>query len=231
MLDLENVGHSYPDGAGQITALAQIHLSVASGEFVAVMGPSGSGKTTLVNVASGLLLPEMGSVVVDGVELRHLSPKKRAQLRLRRIGLVQHDDELDPVLTAAENVALPLFLEGVPQRQARVAATEALGRCSAAVFAERYRNQLSRGQRQRVALARAIVGERALVLADEPTATLDTSTARGLVELLSSLASDGVAVLMTTHDSRLATFADRIFLIRDGRQVEAPSIPSLMSAP
>jgi len=219
ILTLKSVSHSYPDGPDRVIALDQIDLSVRPGEFVAVMGPSGSGKTTLVNVAAGLELALRGSVIVDGVDLGRASAGQRAELRRRRIGVVHQEDELDPVLTALENVALPLLLDGVGRRSALAVAQVALERSAAGGLAERRRDQLSSGQRQRVALARAIVGDRVLVLADEPTASLDTATARALVERLASLTSNATAVLMTTHDSRLATYADRVVLLRDGRQV------------
>lgn len=243
MLCLEEVGLTFADGPDRLTALAQIGLSVTAGELVAVMGPSGSGKTTLVNVAAGILLAESGRVVVDGVDVARISARQRAQLRRQRIGVVHQTDELDPVLTAAENVALPLLLDGARQLAARHAALDALERCAAGGLAERFADQLSGGQRQRVALARAIVGRpadidgsssppasRPILLADEPTASLDSASARALVELLVDLASAGTAVLMTTHDSRLASFADRIVLLRDGRQIDPGSPTSTMEA-
>jgi putative ABC transport system ATP-binding protein len=230
-LILENVSRTYPDGHDRITALAHVDLSVEAGEFVAVMGPSGSGKTTLVNVAAGLVPPETGRVTVGDVDLGGVSAARRAKLRRRQIGVMHQEDELDPMLSALENVALPLLLDGVSRRDAYSAATRALEQCVAAEFAHRHSDELSGGQRQRVALARAIVDARVLVLADEPTASLDTATARFLVELLASVTSTGAAVLMTTHDSRLATFADRIVLLRDGKQINPAAAPSTIVMP
>jgi putative ABC transport system ATP-binding protein len=220
VLIMRKVIHNYKVGPGRVTALCDIDLTVEAGEFVAVMGPSGSGKSTIVNAAAGLLDVTAGSIVVDGTEIATARPGARARLRRDVIGVVHQEDELDPLLSATENVALPLLLGGARRAEAHRAALAALERCMVSAVGDRTRDQLSGGQRQRVAVARAIVGERRVVLADEPTAALDTATARSLVETLASLAADGVAVLMTTHDSRLATYADRVVLLRDGRWVE-----------
>ncbi len=229
VLSLEGVTLAYPDGPGTVVGLDRLTLAVGDGEFVAVMGPSGSGKTTLVNVCCGLERPTAGGVVVDGVDLGSTSPRQRALLRRSRIGVVHQTDDLDPVLRVVENVALPLVLGGIRRRDALDLAVQALDRCRVGDLADRYRDQLSGGQRQRVALARAVVGERVLVLADEPTASLDTAAARDLVQFLVVLAGEGTAVLMTTHDARLATFADRVVLLRDGSLVE-PSIESAVGS-
>ena len=220
MLTFEQVTRTYPDGPDHVDALARLNLTVADGEFVTVMGPSGSGKSTVVNLAAGLDMPDSGRILVDGIDLAGQSLRERARLRRRRIGLLQQDANLDPVLTAVENVALPMRLDGVGERHADENARVALERCAIAELVGRFPDQLSGGQRQRVALARAIVGERTLILADEPTAGLDTPTGRALVELLAAMAAEGISVLMTTHDSRLAGFADRVVLLRDGRQIE-----------
>jgi putative ABC transport system ATP-binding protein len=230
VLTLDDVSRTYPDGPGRVTALSQVSLSVDAGEFVAVMGPSGSGKTTLLNLCAGLERPESGLVFVNGVDISRASVKRQAVLRRQYIGVLEQEDDLDPLLRVVENVALPLILDGVRRSHALSAATHSLERCGAESLADRYRDQLSGGQRQWVALSRAIVGERHLVLADEPTGALDTSAARKLVQLLVVLASEGSAILMTTHDSRLATFADRIVLLRDGRQVDPTCESSTMRA-
>jgi putative ABC transport system ATP-binding protein len=227
VLTMRNVSHSFDVGPDRVIALDDVTLSVATGEFVAVMGPSGSGKSTLVNVAAGLVQPLSGQVLVGAIEVTTALPGTRAHLRRDLVGIMHQTDELDPVLNSLENVALPLLLGGTRKTDAEQAARDALAQCDAGLLAERTRDQLSGGQRQRVALARAIVGHRELVLADEPTAALDTVTARGLVETLSQLASAGSAVVMTTHDSRLATYADRVVLLRDGRQVDATAPASI----
>ncbi len=216
MLRLQGVTKMYRDGPSELTALNSLDLVVGDGAFVAVMGPSGSGKTTLALIAAAVERPTSGTVHLDSLDISHASAGQRAMLRRREIGIVFQRDELDPLLTAEENVALPLQLDGMSTRQARGAARKALDRCGVAELAARVPAQLSGGQRQRVAIARAVVGDRRLIVADEPTASVDTATARAIVELLADLASDGVGVLMTTHDSRLAGFADEVVFLRDG---------------
>jgi putative ABC transport system ATP-binding protein len=219
MLRLEQVMKTYPDGPGVITALSGIDLELADGTFVVVMGPSGSGKTTLALIAAGVEQPTTGAVWLDHVDLARASRRDRARLRRRQIGIVFQRDELDPVLSASENVALPLVLDGRSSREAGALAREALERCGVLEIGARKPSELSGGQRQRVGIARAIVGDRRLIVADEPTAAIDTATARSIVELFAALAGDGLTVLMTTHDSRLAGFADDVVLLRDGVRV------------
>jgi putative ABC transport system ATP-binding protein len=219
MLRLHDVTKTYPDGSGTVTALRALDLDVAETKFVAVMGPSGSGKTTLALVAAGVERPTSGEVWFDRLDVGRASVRRRAEYRRRHAGVVFQRDELDPLLTAEENVALPLQLDGRPARPARALARDALARCGVGELARRLPAQLSGGERQRVAVARAIVGDRRLVVADEPTASVDTATARSIVELFAALADGGLAVLMTTHDSRLAGYADEVVLLRDGRRV------------
>jgi len=204
-----------------ITALDAVDVEVGDGAFVAVMGPSGSGKTTLALIAAGVESPTSGEVWIDELDVAHARKAKRAVLRRQKVGVVFQSGELDPLLSAVENVALPLRLDGWRAARAGAAAREALCRCAVEGLASRFPGELSGGQRQRVAVARAVVGERRLVVADEPTASVDTATARAIVELLASLAADGVGVLMTTHDSRLAGFADEVVVLRDGARVQA----------
>jgi putative ABC transport system ATP-binding protein len=221
MLRLVRVTKTYPDGPATITALDAVDLEVGDGSFVAVMGPSGSGKTTLALIAAGVETPSSGEVWIDELDVAHARKAKRAVLRRQHVGVVFQSGELDPLLSAVENVALPLRLDGWSAARAGAAAREALSRCAVEGLASRFPGELSGGQRQRVAVARAVVGECRLVVADEPTASVDTATARAIVELLASLAADGVGVLMTTHDSRLAGFADEIVVLRDGARVQA----------
>ena len=222
MLHLERVTKTHVDGDRTINVLLEVNLTVASGESVVIMGPSGSGKTSLANVASGIELPTFGRALLGDIDLGRATASARAKLRRRKVGIVFQDHELDPMLTALENVELPLQLDGERNADARGAAMLALQQCSIGDLHDRRPSQLSGGQRQCVAVARAIVGEhRQLIVADEPTAALDTAAARSIVELLMRFATQGLAVLMTTHDSRLATYADRVVTLRDGAIVNA----------
>jgi putative ABC transport system ATP-binding protein len=219
MLRMIAVTKTYRDGPGTVRALDGVDLVVPAGSFVAVMGPSGSGKTTLALLAGGIEVPTSGEVWFDTLDVGHAPARKRAELRRRHVGMVFQSDELDPVLTAEENVALPLRFDGVAPKAARDHARTALERCGVSALAERFPAQCSGGERQRIAVARAVVGDRRLLVADEPTASVDTVTARAIAELLVDLAASGVGVLMTTHDSRLAGFADEVLFLRDGARV------------
>lgn len=222
-LHLVGVSAERTRGAETRCVLDDVTLAVAPGELVALMGPSGSGKTSLVDVASGLLGATAGTVAVDGEAVTVAGevggPRRRRWARLRRttIGMVHQRLDLLEGLSARDNVALPLLLDRAGVRRAHADAQRALAAVGLADAGDRTPDQLSGGERQRVAIARAVVGARSLLLADEPTAALDTVTAEGIVELLAALAADGVAVLMATHDSRLAGWADRVVTLRDGR--------------
>lgn len=220
MLKFSGVTKVVRDGSNALkTILAIDELTVADRTLCAVMGPSGSGKTTLAMFAAAVEIPTLGYVQLDDINLAKLSMRDRAKTRRRHIGVVFQNDELDPLLTALENVALPLQLDGMKSTDALAEAETALQRCAITDLATRFRSDLSGGQRQRVAVARAITGDRKLIVADEPTAALDSATARSVVELLCELASSGVSVLMTTHDARLAGFANQTVLLRDGTLV------------
>ena len=202
-----------------VRALDGVSLSVAPGEFVAVMGPSGCGKSTLLNLVGGLDTPTSGSVRIDGVDIATLPDEQLTTLRRRRLGFVFQFFNLIPVLDATENAALPLTLDGAKDADAR--ASDWLRRVG---LGERLRNrpdQLSGGQQQRVAIARALSTDPALVLADEPTGNLDSASASEIAELLAQVASDwGRSVLMVTHDPRIASYASRLVLMRDGAIVD-----------
>ncbi len=206
----------HTDGDLLVTALDDVDLDVAAGELVAVTGRSGCGKSTLLNLAGGLDEPTSGSVVVDGAQLSTLRGKALAALRRRSIGYVFQDLNLLPTLTGIENVMLPLELDGMAPREARVAATAAVEAVGADEFAGRYPDQLSGGQRQRLAIARALVGTRRLILADEPTGALDEVTGEGILRLIRTRCDQGAAALMVTHDPAQAAWADRVVRLRDG---------------
>lgn len=220
------------EGAREVVALRDANLTLLPGEFVAVMGTSGSGKSTLLHLAGGLDQPTSGSVTVEGAELAGLNATQLALLRRRSIGYVFQDFNLLPSLTAAENVAFPLELDGHPARRARNAALAALRETGLADVADRRPEELSGGQAQRVAIARALVGARRLILADEPTGALDSATGAAVLELLRDRADRGAAVLMVTHEARFAAWADRTIFLRDGRIIDetGPSDPASLLA-
>lgn len=220
-LSMTQVCRVHGAGATSVEALRSVDLEVELGEFVAIMGPSGSGKSTLLTIAGGLDSPTSGDVSVDGRTLTGLSPDERADVRRRSIGYVFQDLNLISALTAAENVAAPLELDGMRPRRARRRALEALASVGIAEMADRFPDQMSGGQAQRVAIARALVGDRRLVLADEPTGALDSSTGQEVIALLRDRAEQGAAVLLVTHEARFAAWADRTVFLRDGAVVDA----------
>jgi putative ABC transport system ATP-binding protein len=208
-----------------VRALRDVDLSVERGELVAIMGPSGSGKSTLLTIAGSLEEPTSGEVLVDGVDLATVSRSDRARMRRRSIGYVFQDFNLLPGLTAAENVTLPLELDGVRSKSARTIGLDALEELDVAEHADRYPDELSGGERQRVAIARAIVGERGLLLADEPTGALDSVNGEGVMRLLRAATHRGVAGVVVTHEAQLASWADRVIFLRDGHVVDQTIAP------
>lgn len=220
VVEYRDVIKSFGAGATEVRALNGISLSVAAGEFVAIMGPSGCGKSTLLHLGGGLELPTAGSVHFDGHDLSSVGPVRIAEIRRRHLGYVFQSLNLVPSLTALENVMLPLELDGVSGKVARDAATEALARVGIDEQIDRYPDSFSGGQQQRIAIARAVVGERKVLFADEPTGALDTLTSDQVVEVLAALARSGVAVVMVTHEPRFASWADRVVFLRDGRVVD-----------
>jgi putative ABC transport system ATP-binding protein len=224
-LELRDVSKVYGSGSSEVRALSAVDLSVDRGELVAVMGPSGSGKSTLLTIAGSLEEPSSGQVLVDGVDLATVSRADRATMRRRSIGYVFQDFNLLPGLTAVENAALPLELDGVGARAARATALEALEQLDVAERAACYPDELSGGERQRIAIARAIVGERGLLLADEPTGALDSVNGEGVMRLLRAAMQRGVAGVVVTHEAQLASWADRVVFLRDGRVVDQTVAP------
>jgi putative ABC transport system ATP-binding protein len=216
VLELRNVSKAYGEGAAKVTALRNASLRVDGGSMVAVMGPSGSGKSTLLTIAGTLERPDEGQALIDGIDIAAVSGGQRARLRRRLIGYVFQDFNLLPGLTAAENVALPLELDGTGARKARRAALAMLEGIGLAERAGHFPDQLSGGERQRVAIARAMTGDRRLLLADEPSGALDSANGEAVMRLLHQARSRGVAVVMVTHDAQLASWADRVIFLRDG---------------
>ncbi|HEY7136859.1 MAG TPA: ABC transporter ATP-binding protein [Acidimicrobiia bacterium] len=224
-LELRGVSKVYGEGATEVHALRDVDLSVAPGELIAVMGPSGSGKSTLLTIAGSLEEPSSGEVLIDGSALSRMSRNQRARLRRRSIGYVFQDFNLLAGLRAVENVALPLELDGAAVKVARRAGLEALEQLGLAERASAYPDELSGGERQRVAVARAIVGDRHLLLADEPSGALDSLNGEAVMRMIRAACRRGVAGVVVTHDAQLASWADRVVFLRDGRVVDQTSPP------
>jgi putative ABC transport system ATP-binding protein len=220
VLELREVTRVHGTGDLAVHALRQISLTVYAGELVAVMGPSGSGKSTLLTLAGGLDTPTSGQVLVEGTDLAAAGNSGRAKLRRTSIGYVFQDYNLIPALTAVENVALPLELDGMSAGRARRLAATALGEVGLADYAKRFPDEMSGGQQQRVAIARAVVGERRLILTDEPTGALDTETGEEVLRLLRARCDAGAAGVLVTHEPRHAAWADRVVFLRDGTLID-----------
>jgi putative ABC transport system ATP-binding protein len=216
----------YGQGEARVEALRGIDLQVERGEFVAVMGPSGSGKSTLLHLIGGLDAPTQGHVRVGGDDLGTLDDDRLTLLRRRRIGFIFQAFNLLDVLTAEENVALPLVIDGVAEVEAHKRAANALELVEVAQRRHHLPGQLSGGEQQRVAIARALVTAPLLLLADEPTGNLDSANSDQVIHLLRQLADErGQTILMVTHNARHAALADRLFRLRDGRVVEEQALP------
>jgi len=220
LLQLDGVSMQYGKGETAITALSGVDLSVKAGELVAIMGASGSGKSTLLTIAGGLTTPTSGEVIIEGTWLSTMSAAGIAALRRRTLGFVFQDFNLVPALTALENVMLPLELDGWKRRKARSAAMDALLSVELTDRADHYPDDLSGGQQQRVAIARAVVGTRRIILADEPTGALDSTTGEVVLRMLRRRVDAGAGGILVTHDARHAAWADRIVFVRDGRVID-----------
>ena len=220
LLELRHVSKVYGQGATEVHALRHIDLSVEAGGLVAVMGPSGSGKSTLLTIAGSLEDATGGEVLIAGHSLAGMSRNDKARLRRRSIGYVFQDFNLLPGLTAAENVALPLELDGLSARKAQAAGMKVLEELGLADRATHFPDMLSGGERQRVAIARAVIGERKLLLADEPSGALDSVNGEAVMRLVLAACHRGLAAVVVTHDAQLASWADRVVFIRDGTIVD-----------
>lgn len=232
MLAMRGVHRTHGSGAAAVHALRGVDLVVHSGEFVAIMGPSGSGKSTLLNLAGGLDRPTKGEVDLGGTALANLPPTDLAALRRRWVGYVFQDLNLLHSLTAAENVALPLELDGMPVRAARRLALAALAEVGLEDRANHFPDDMSGGERQRAAIARALIGDRRLILADEPTGALDSRTGESVLRLLRARVDTGAAGLLVTHDPRDAGWADRVVHLYDGCVVDQTGgqrVPPMLS--
>ena len=220
-IETEKLTKIYGKNETGVTALKNVNIRIREGEFVAVMGPSGCGKSTLLHLVGGLDLPTSGSVLLDGEDIARLSDDALTEIRRKKIGFVFQFFNLIPVLSALDNTALPLILDGVKVVEANRRAADWLDRVGIGERSTHRPDQLSGGQQQRVAIARALVSEPALILADEPTGNLDSIAADEIARLLRAAAETwGRTVLMVTHDPRIAAHADRILFLKDGLVVD-----------
>jgi putative ABC transport system ATP-binding protein len=217
IIEARNVSKALGSGAGRVQALRSIDLSLAAGELAVLMGPSGSGKTTLLSVLGCLLAPTEGSVRICGIATAGATPERLAEIRRRHFGFVFQSFHLFPTLTGAENVRLALDVRGERGAKARAKTREVLASLGLAHKSAAFPRDLSGGEQQRIAIARAIVAEPSAILADEPTAALDSANGQAIMTILSTIARErNRAVLVVTHDARLLRFADRIIYIEDG---------------
>jgi ABC-type lipoprotein export system ATPase subunit len=221
IVEARSIRKTYDTGKVKVNALNGVDLSLEPGEMVAIMGPSGCGKTTLLNCLSGLDAIDEGEVVIEGVPLSEMSDRQRTDYRARRMGFVFQFYNLMPVLTAVENVELPLLVARFPAAEARARALNALGLVGLAERAGHVPDELSGGERQRVTIARSLVNDPAIVWADEPTGDLDSENAEEIVELMRRLNLErGLTFLIVTHDIAVGKATDRIIRMLDGRVVE-----------
>ena len=216
ILKLTDICKDYQQGKEPVRVLKNICLTVEKGDYLAIMGPSGSGKTTLMNIIGCLDVPTSGSYELDGKNLKDLSDDDLAEIRNKHIGFVFQHFHLLPKMTALDNVALPLLYAGVPLKERRQRAEEALKAVGLEERIHFFPNQLSGGQCQRVAIARAMVGNPSLLLADEPTGALDTKAGNQIMEIFRQLSSQGMTIIMITHEQGIAECADKIYHILDG---------------
>jgi len=233
VVQLDGAARSFGTGHTEVTALHPTTLAIEAGELVAIMGPSGSGKTTLLSLVGGLDRATSGRVVVDGADVGRMKPAELSLLRRRTVGYVFQDLNLLAGLTAAENVSLPLELDGLPLADARAAAAEVLTSVGLAELGDRFPDDLSGGEQQRVAIARALVGGRRVLLADEPTGALDSMTGESIMRLLRAHCDQGGTVILVTHDAAHAAWADRVVFLRDGVIVDetgADKVEALVEA-
>lgn len=215
MIEITGLKKNYYMGKIEVPALRGIDIKIEKGEFVALMGPSGSGKSTLLNMVGLLDTPTFGKIVIDGIDVSYLNDNERADFRLRKLGFVFQFFSLLMELSSIENVALPMLMD----ERKNDRASYLLDLVGIADRADHFPNELSGGQQQRVAIARALVNEPAILLADEPTANLDTESSNQIVELFRELNQKGQTIIMVTHEPELGEKADRIIRIKDGRVV------------
>jgi len=221
IIEVKNLSKTYGQGSAIVTALNSVSLVIEKGQFVAVMGPSGCGKSTLMHLIGGLDRPSAGSVWIDGKDISKMDDTTLTEMRRRQMGFVFQFFNLIPVLTAEENAALPLILDGVKPEKANARAAEWLTRNQMGDRLTHRPDQLSGGEQQRVAISRALVADPIILLADEPTGNLDSRSSDEIASILRQVVTEwGHTVLMVTHDPRIAAYADRIIFLKDGQVVD-----------
>ncbi|MDP3695868.1 MAG: ABC transporter ATP-binding protein [Desulfocapsaceae bacterium] len=220
MIELKNAGKRYRQGGREIVALRDISLHIGKGEFLSIMGPSGSGKSTLLNLMGGLDQPTSGEVFINNRPLHNISDNELTLIRRRHVGYIFQFFNLLPLLTAAENVGLPLLLDGIPFSQIKPMAVALLEKVGLSQRIEHRPEQLSGGEMQRVAIARALITTPAVILADEPTGNLDSHTSEEIFLLLKTLNDQGQTIVIVTHDSKAAAYGTRIITLKDGALAE-----------
>ena len=223
-IELEKLTKSYSTDAGTVTALADVELRIEEGSFLGVMGPSGSGKSTMLTLLGGLAEPTSGQMLIDDIDVYALGDEQRADFRREYIGFVFQAYNLIPYLTAIENVMLPLAVTKSSAAEQRELAIDALGRVGLSDRIDHLPNQLSGGEQERVAIARALVNHPPLILADEPTGSLDSATSTEIMNLFSELNREGQTIIMVTHNAENRHYFDRIVSLKDGL-VESDIIP------
>ncbi|NLL68160.1 MAG: ABC transporter ATP-binding protein [Clostridiaceae bacterium] len=220
MIKIDNIIKTYTTGKINLTALKGVSLSVKPGEFVTIMGPSGCGKSTLMNVLGCLDKMSSGKYVLNGKDISGLVDNDLAEIRCREIGFVFQSFNLLPRMSILENVELPMVYAGVPKKERREKALEALRRVDLADRVKHRPNEISGGQKQRVAIARAIVNNPSVILADEPTGNLDTKVTKEIMKIIQQLNNDGATVLLVTHEPEVAQYSKRIIHMRDGEIID-----------
>lgn len=216
MIEIVNAGKTYHQGKREVHALRDVSMRIEKGEFLSIMGPSGSGKSTLLNLIGGLDQPTRGEIFIDGTPLHGIPDDELTIIRRKRVGFIFQFFNLLPILTAVENVGLPLLLDGVPFPRIRDKALRLLEQVGLGARAEHRPEQLSGGEMQRVAIARALITDPAVLLADEPTGNLDSRTSEEILLLLKRLNENGQTIVMVTHDSKAAAFGSRLITLKDG---------------